>query len=166
MADFDIKSNTPTTNPAVVIDEDEQKIKNLATIECDEQEEEDNDIQFEDWVEDEDDVVEIKTLFDPTVVSSVESLLEYDVAHYGFNFKEVIAKSCTDEAEVIMLINFIRARVAAIETIPDKSFIDQLRSDINTKSFNQPDIYMKPVIEDDPLLYLYEDTLLAMSSDD
>ena len=148
---------------------DEQELKDAIdeVVPVVDREQEDIEIEqdLEDWVED-DETIQIKSLFNDDMLSSVEQLVSHDLELYEFDLKKIVADHCSDDLSVIKLINFIRARAAvtAITTI-DSGFIIDVKSCIERKEFLEGDVYMKPVIEDDPLLYLYEETLIDAQSD-
>ena len=135
--------------------------------------EEEGDIEaeedLEDWVEEEEEI-RIKSLFNDDILSSVEMLVAHDAELFKFDLKLVVTSVCSDDVGVIKLINFIRAMVADVTVHQDEevneAFIIELTKQIVTKEFMQNDVYMKPVIEDDPLLYLYEDTLITFDDDE
>ena len=122
---------------------------------------------LEDWIDDEeDDKVLIKSLFDDSHFPTVESLLHYDSEVYKFDLRQIIHDQFHDDISIIKLINFIRFKVSSLEksSISDV-FIAEIIRLVGTNEFLSDDIYMKPVLEDDPLLYLYEDNLITMDDD-
>lgn len=122
---------------------------------------------LEDWIDDEeDDKLLIKSLFDNSQFPTVESLLHYDSEVYKFDLRQIIHDQFHDDISIIKLINFIRFKVSSVEidNISD-AFIAEIIRLVGTKEFLSDDIYMKPVLEDDPLLYLYEDNLITMDDD-
>jgi len=122
---------------------------------------------LEDWIDDEeDDKLLIKSLFDNSKFPTVESLLHYDSEVYKFDLRQIIHDQFHDDISIIKLINFIRFKVLSLEigSISDPFIVEIIRL-VGTKEFLSDDIYMKPVLEDDPLLYLYEDNLITMDDD-
>jgi len=122
---------------------------------------------LEDWIDDEeDDNLMIKSLFDDSHFPTVESLLHYDSNVYKFDLRQIIHGQFHDDISIIKLINFIRFKVSSAEkgSISDE-FIEEIIRMVGTKEFLSNDLYMKPVLEDDPLLYLYEDNLIAIDND-
>lgn len=122
---------------------------------------------LDDWIDDEeDDKLLIKSLFDNSQFPTVESLLHYDSEVYKFDLRQIIHDQFHDDISIIKLINFIRFKVSSVEigSISDV-FIAEIIRLVGTKEFLSDDIYMKPVLEDDPLLYLYEDNLITMDDD-
>lgn len=130
----------------------------------DQEETDENDRNFDDWVEEQDEEVHIKSLFNEDVLASVELLVSHDFDLFNFDLKLIVSENCSDDASVIMLINFIRSKVAKIPSV-NQDFITDLLQQIESKVYLQNEEYMKPVIEDDPLLYLYEDSLIIMESE-
>lgn len=121
---------------------------------------------LDDWVEDADDDVQIKSLFNNEYLASVDLLVAHDMDLFKFDLKATVSAQCTDDISVIKLINFIRSVVSsqAAESITE-DFVAALVQRIQAKEFMQSDDYMKPVLEDDALLYLYEETLLTIPVD-
>jgi type I protein arginine methyltransferase len=120
-----------------------------------------------DW--DDDEETTIKSLFNNDTLSSVDELISHDVALFNFDIKSVVAANgFSDDFSIIKMINFIRTRVNALngESCPDATFIESLKLDIASRSFLENDEYMKPVIEDDPLLFLYENEILQSAVDE
>lgn len=113
---------------------------------------------LDDWVEE--DNVDIKSLFNEDIVHSVDELLSHDRDLFGFDLKLSIQGNCTDDISIIKLINFIRAEVALHSGIVEGTFIGALRERIDAKVFLDGEGYMKPTIEDDQLLFLYEEAFL------
>lgn len=119
---------------------------------------------LEDWVEEGE---AMKSLFNEDRLDTVSSLISHDLDLFGFDLRSVVREYCSDDdLSVIKLINFIRSNVAKqpVELI-NAEFISNLVQSIGTKEFIQNDEYMKPVIEDDPLLFLYEEELLPHAAD-
>lgn len=136
---------------------DEQVVK--TTTDSDDEIEKD----LDDWVEDADDDVQIKSLFNHDHLASVDLLVTHDLDLFKFDLKSTVSEHCTDDISVIKLINFIRSAVAtqAVDGVTQE-FVSLLIQRIEGKEFLQNDDYMMPVLEDDPLLYLYEETLLTV----
>ena len=130
---------------------------------------EDVDIEIEqdldDWIEEEE-TIAIKSLFNYDLLSSVELLLTHDMELFNFDLKQLVSEHCGgDDISVIRLINFIRSSAASQSIDNNDQFISDLILKIEQKAFLQGEDYMKPIIEDDPLLYLYEGTLIAEEAD-
>lgn len=157
------------TEADLIEDEDDDNIINQTVTEKTEDEIELNVIEndLEDWIDDEeDDKLLIKSLFDDSHFPTVESLLHYDSEVYKFDLRQIIHDQFHDDISIIKLINFIRFKVLSLEksSISDV-FIAEIIRLVGTNEFLSDDTYMKPVLEDDPLLYLYEDNLITMDDD-
>ena len=126
-------------------------------------EEEDN--KFESWEEDNDDDEDqtVKSLFCDLVFPSVSDLIASDKESFGFDLREAAGSVQYDDIALIMLVNFIRRRVHGLSSpaVVNSSFIDGLKTDLASKSFLQDDTNMRPVLNDDPLLFLLRDALIA-----
>lgn len=127
-------------------------------------EESDIEKDLEDWVEDE--VVDIKCLFNDDIVHSMDELIAHEKDLYGFDLKSVVQSNCGDDVSIIKLLNFIRSKVQQRGSAADKQFIDEINGQIENKLFLEGDEYMKPVIEDDQLLFLYEETFMPDCADE
>lgn len=148
-----------------VSEEDKNDMKNetFSNAYPTEDEEVDMERDLEDWVEEEE---KIKSLFNDDRLESVEQLVAHDREMFGFDLKSIVSQNCSDDIEVIKLINFIRSKVSTQETDTiSPEFISGLVETICSKDFIQNDAFMKPFIEDDPLLYLYEEELLPNAQD-
>jgi hypothetical protein len=141
--------------------EEEEAPKKLS-----EQEQEDRDIELDldDWVEEED---AVKSLFNDDLLPIMEDLLSHDIGLFNFDLKQMVEETCTDDIGVIKLINFIRRSVASAEegTVSVR-FAEGLAVEIKTKEFLNGDENLKPVLADDPLLYLYEGTIFTAADAD
>ena len=137
------------------------KVKNEEDIELEEIEKD-----LEDWV-DEDDQILFKSLFDDTYFSSVDLLIAYDMDVYNFNLKQVVAEYAIDDISIIKLINFIRFKTLSnTNELITNTFIEDLYNMLVNKTFLDGDLYMKPTLDNDPLLYMYEDCLLTIEEDE
>lgn len=149
-------------------EEDKNEIKNETfsnAYPTADEEEADIERDLEDWVE-EGDENSIKSLFNEDRLESVDLLITHDRELFGFDLRSIVAQNCTDDLSVIKLINFIRSTVAVQpQDAINAAFVSGLVESIGTKEFIQKDEYMKPVIEDDALLYLYEEELLPNAQD-
>ncbi|KAJ1407445.1 hypothetical protein B484DRAFT_456564 [Ochromonadaceae sp. CCMP2298] len=131
-----------------------------------EQEQEDRDIELDldDWVEEED---AVKSLFNDDLLPTVEDILSHDIGLFNFDLKQMVEETCTDDIGVIKLINFIRRSVASAEEgAISVSFAEGLAVEIKTREFLNGDENLKPVLADDPLLYLYEGTIFTAADAD
>ncbi|KAL1744070.1 S-adenosyl-L-methionine-dependent methyltransferase [Schizophyllum fasciatum] len=101
----------------------------------------DDDQNFDDWVEEA--RVPCRSLFDDTVSASVEDSLKYDENTHGFDLQAVVSRLSLDSYGRIRLINYIRATKATPKDALALTGKEPLFSD---------DQYLKPALEDDPLL--------------
>jgi type IV secretory pathway VirB4 component len=147
----------------------EEEIKDIANEEVNlaprDEEEIDIEKDLDDWVED--DQVEIKCMFNNDIVHSVDELVAHDLDMYGFDLKGSVQSSGGDDLSIIKLINFIRSEVQARgDGAIDEAFITALKSSIENKVYAEGDTYMKPVIEEDPLLFMYEEAFMLQCEDE
>ncbi|KAJ9196945.1 hypothetical protein DTO164E3_4220 [Paecilomyces variotii] len=98
-------------------------------------------------VEPDDDSQPIVGLFSTDVYPDVQSMLKETKEKYNFDFRRIQKELDLDLLESIKLVNYIRSEVRAGNTKPD----------ISSKAIFEDDIYMRPVLEDDALLYSLED---------
>jgi protein arginine N-methyltransferase 3 len=147
----------------------EEEIKDIVNEEVNvaPRDEEDVDIEkdLDDWVED--DQVEIKSMFNNDIVHSVDELVAHDLDMFGFDLRSAVQDSARDDLTVIKLINFLRSEVQKRggEAI-DEAFITMLKSAVDSKAYVEGDTYMKPVIEEDPLLFMYEEAFMLQGEDE
>ncbi|TRM62093.1 S-adenosyl-L-methionine-dependent methyltransferase [Schizophyllum amplum] len=104
----------------------------------------DDDQTFDDWVDD-DASVPCRSLFDDTVSASAEESLKYDEKTHGFDLQAIATRLSLDSYGRIRLINYIR------ETKPSPKDVLSLTG---KEPLFTADQYLKPVLEDDPLLLL------------
>lgn len=112
---------------------------------------------FDDWNEDED--VQVKSLFEEKYFGSVESLLANDLSVHGFDMKDILKEVGFNDLIVIMTINFIRSSVATLKSV-DSAAIADIREQLLKKEYLSQEQYMKPILQDDALLYMLHDTLV------
>lgn len=128
---------------------------------------------FDDWEEDGDEDVTVKSLFSAMLFPSVKALLAHDRETYGFDLCEAAAAVQYDDIALIMLVNFIRRRVEECNVSSsssiasssnaksvDSSFIEKLKLELTTREFLQDDTNMIPILNDDPVLFLLRDALV------
>lgn len=151
-------------------DEDDNNEEIFCNIDKNEEDIELEEIEndLDDWVdEEEDDQMLFKSLFDDSYFSSVDLLISYDIDVYNFNLKQVVAEYAVDDISIIKLINFIRSKTLSNTNDSITSmFIDDLNNLLSNRSFLEDDLYMKPTLDDDPLLYMYADYLLTIEEDE
>ncbi|GJJ15438.1 hypothetical protein Clacol_009716 [Clathrus columnatus] len=108
---------------------------------------EDEEENWSDWVS-ESGRAACKSLFDDEVFSSVDLALKHDKTKYNVDIQELTAKLSLDFHDRVHLINYIR------KTKPTPSTVLALTGQ---ETFFSDDQYLRPIIEDDPLLQLHSD---------
>jgi 2-polyprenyl-3-methyl-5-hydroxy-6-metoxy-1,4-benzoquinol methylase len=121
----------------------------------------DSDDDFADW-EDDDEIVEVKSFFSDILLSSIQLLLKHDREHFDFDLQNIISISKYDDIGVIMLVNMIRRRVEEqgfdkVESL----FISELKTEISSGDFINDETNMRPVLNDDQVLFLLRDHLVS-----
>jgi type I protein arginine methyltransferase len=128
------------------------------------------DDNFEDWEDDEDEEIFVKSLFSNSNHNSMEKFMQHDKDNFGFDLLEVVAASKFDDIRLIKLVNMIRRRVKdAGEHAIDPTFISNLKSDILRDDLLDDQDNMLPVLREDPVLFLLRDELVKngiMADDD
>ncbi|KAG8907856.1 hypothetical protein FRB99_002029 [Tulasnella sp. 403] len=111
------------------------------------QSEEDNkDLEtWDDWIDDDADTRPCKSLFDEEVLDSVLACVRYDKEKYGVDVGEVASRLGLDFLHRAKLINWIRKEHASP---------DEVKAVTANSTFLSDDTYLKPTLEDDPLLLL------------
>merc|ERR1719487_989318 len=117
---------------------------------------------FGDWEEDEQ--CDVQGLLSKQSYASVSDLLQSEKTKFNFDLPQIINDmGGLDEIGMIMLVNFIRKRVS--NATVDASFVADLTSSILSTAFLSSEEYMKPVLDNDPLLFLLGETLLRFEED-
>mmetsp|Transcript_27994 Transcript_27994/g.47029 ORF Transcript_27994/g.47029 Transcript_27994/m.47029 type:complete len:185 (-) Transcript_27994:89-643(-) len=150
--------------------EEAEKYNLAATRPLSEQEQEDLAVEhdLDDWEEEEE---PIKSLFNNDMLPTVEDLVQHDLLMFKFDLKHQVSCHCKDDLDVIRLINYIRAKAELASSTGTgatgitEAFICTLVDEIEKRSFAVDETYLKPMIEGDPLLYSYEDTLFTVEDD-
>jgi type I protein arginine methyltransferase len=119
---------------------------------------------FSGWVDDEEDNGRVKSLFGNTLLDSVEKLVEHDKKVFHFDLMQMVKEVCTDDFSFIKLINFIRSFSSSLPL--QQLDIPMLEELIRSKAFLEDETYLKPVLEDDPLLFLYEELFQLEGTED
>jgi hypothetical protein len=134
----------------------------VVTGKADVDEIEDDEKNFDDWIED-DEATQVKSLFSDSFFSSIDELIAHEKENFDFDFQAVVRDVCKDDMSFIKLVNYIRRSVKEA----NQSFQDIITL-VNTKEFLGDDRNMIPILEEDPLLYLYADYFedLAAESED
>ncbi|KAI0629795.1 S-adenosyl-L-methionine-dependent methyltransferase [Trametes polyzona] len=89
-----------------------------------------------------------KSLFEDRTFDSVQEALAYDETTHGFSLKDVTARLALDPYQRIRLINWIRTEHPA----PSEAV-----ALTGSEAFFGSDEYLKPALEDDPLLQIVPD---------
>ncbi|CAL1713691.1 unnamed protein product [Somion occarium] len=105
--------------------------------------EDESDLTWEDWISDSGAKRPCKSLFDDTTFTSVAEALEYDKDTHGFDFEQTCSRLSLDSYRRIRLVNWIRKEK------PSPEHANALKGD---EAFLSADEYLKPTLEDDPLL--------------
>jgi hypothetical protein len=134
----------------------------VVTGKADVDEIEDDEKNFDDWIED-DEATQVKSLFSDCYFSSIDELIAHEKENFGFDLQAVVRDVCRDDLSFIKLVNFIRRSVKEA-TLSAQDIIKL----VNTKEFLEDDRNMIPSLEEDPLLYLFADYFenLAAESED
>jgi len=123
-----------------------------------------SDDEFEEWEDDNSESYEFKSLFSDNVYDCLESLVSYDKEFFGFDLVSIVKSHVGyDDIKLIMVVNFIRKNVSDAfnsGVVVDKNFASNIESEIKHSLFID-DSNMKPVLSDDPLLFLLKDYLLG-----
>jgi hypothetical protein len=117
---------------------------------------------FNDWQadEDEDEDSYVKSLFCSTKLRSITELIEHDKVNFHFDLVATVKEYCSDDFSYIKLINFIRTilyQEQRREQCSISEIIDFLSSELTKREFLEGDTYLKPVDENDPLLFLFDE---------
>ncbi|EXJ87857.1 protein arginine N-methyltransferase 3 [Capronia coronata CBS 617.96] len=98
-------------------------------------------------VEPDEETVTVLSLFDEETFPDARSMLLYCRDHHGFDIWKLRQDSDLDFLGLIKLVNYIRSEVQAGKTHPD----------VSSKAIFEDDKYLKPVLENDSLLYSLDD---------
>jgi protein arginine N-methyltransferase 3 len=135
-----------------------------AIPESHELDEDQEDKEFNDWVEDEDESLSVQDLFSSATFPSISLMMEHDKNSFDFDLKDIVQTVCKDTYEYIKLINFIRSTASTLPNISKEQVAD-VKNQILNKSFLEGEQYLKPVLENDPLLFIYEENF-SLEEDD
>ncbi|KAI1788889.1 protein arginine N-methyltransferase [Ganoderma leucocontextum] len=111
-------------------------------------EDEDEDLAWDDWVSDSLSKRPCKSLFENRTFDTVPEALAYDENTHGFSLKTITARLGLDPYKRIRLINWIR------KEHPSAAAVANLNG---SEPFFTLDEYLKPSLEDDPLLQIEPD---------
>ncbi|KAK7039941.1 protein arginine N-methyltransferase 3 [Favolaschia claudopus] len=112
---------------------------------------------WDDWISDAAEQKPCRSLFDDKELPSVEKALEYDIETHGFDFDEFCRRLSLDTYQRIRLINFIR------KTNPDPAAVKSLTG---AEALFSSDEYLRPSLEEDPLLLRISSEWSDSDSDD
>ncbi|KAA8646370.1 hypothetical protein EYZ11_012019 [Aspergillus tanneri] len=98
-------------------------------------------------VEQDDDTQPVIGLFSEKVYPDVNSMLQESKEKHDFDLRRTQKKLGLDFLGTIKLVNYIRSQVK----------VGNLNPDVSSKSNFDDEIYLKPVLEDDALLYSLDD---------
>ncbi|KAJ5989189.1 hypothetical protein N7481_004399 [Penicillium waksmanii] len=107
-------------------------------------------------VEPEDDSQPVVDLFSETVYPDVRSMLKVCKDKHNFDLLKIQKQLDLDFLDSIKLVNYVRTQVKAGNKTPD----------VSSKSQFEDDAYLKPVLEDDALLYSLDDIAEEQASDE
>lgn len=113
---------------------------------------------FNDW-EEEDEEMPVQSLFCDAIFPSMSLLITHDKEVYNFDLKDFAATLGNDDISLIKMINLIRRRVKDTAAI-HAGFVDQVKEEIRAREFLKDDIFMRPVLVDDPVLFLLREALV------
>ncbi|CAG8519309.1 1757_t:CDS:10 [Diversispora eburnea] len=125
----------------------------LTSSECSESENDSNDERWDDWEEEEGNQQNLKCLFCKQLFStSSNDLFFHCIEYHGFDFQKIRLDLKLDFYQSIRLINYIRKQVLEIPELENVTSysISEISSVINN------DEYLKPVLEEDSLLYAFD----------
>lgn len=118
---------------------------------------------YDDWAEDED--LSLISLFCHKEFHSLKELIDHDRDTYDFDLGSVAKTFGDDEKDLIMMVNFIRHEVKNALSI-DAAFITKLKISLTSKEFLNDEVYMKPVLAEDALLFTILDGLNDKDDDE
>lgn len=107
-------------------------------------------------VEPDEEAVTVVSLFDSQTFATLDEMLGHCKQHHGFDLRASLLRLQLDFLGAVKLVNFIRHRVRQGQPLPDTISL----SDI------QDDAYLKPVLENDAVLFSLDDILDEAAVDD
>jgi type I protein arginine methyltransferase len=111
-----------------------------------------DDERYSDWEENEEESC-VVDLFSPQTFQNVKDLILFNQQH-GFDILGIITTGKLDEIAIIMLVNFIRSEVKGVPGDATISFKNSLREMALAGNYRLDEKFMRPVLEDDSLLFL------------
>ena len=100
-------------------------------------------------VEPDEESVTVVSLFDSQTFASLDEMLGHCKLHHGFDLRAVLHRLQLDFLGAVKLVNFIRHRVQQGQALPDN---------ISLGDF-QDDTYLKPVLENDAVIFSLDEIL-------
>jgi len=119
---------------------------------------------YDDWEEEEEDV-EVKSLFGDMVFTSVNALIAHDKSTFGFDLKEAVGLVGTGDLTLIVLINFLRRKAAEAANAGVAIDASALMALVAKGEFLTDEQYLIPPMQDDALLFLLQDALGLQEED-
>ncbi len=98
-------------------------------------------------LEDDQENIRIKSLFDDKTFSSAQEMLQHCTDDHNLDIWKVKKDLELEFLDLIKLVNYIRTQVE----------LGNIKPDVSSKSCFENDKYLKPVLEDDALLYSLDD---------
>ncbi|UNI19728.1 Type I protein arginine methyltransferase [Purpureocillium takamizusanense] len=105
-------------------------------------------------VEPDEEAVSVVSLFDSKTFSSLQEMLSYCLHHYGFDFKDNLARLRLDFLGAVKLVNFVRDSVKRGQPLPSPITLQDIASDG----------FLKPVLDNDAVLFSLDDVLETVSA--
>jgi len=105
-------------------------------------------------VEPDEEAVTVVSFFDSKTFPSLDEMLAYCVQHYGFDLKDNLARLRLDFLGAVKLVNFVRDSVRQGRPLP---------SPITPQDIDSDD-FLKPVLDNDAVLFSLDDVLEAVSA--
>jgi 2-polyprenyl-3-methyl-5-hydroxy-6-metoxy-1,4-benzoquinol methylase len=127
---------------------------------------EDEDGNFSDWESDNEEELPVKSLFSDVILPTIEILFEHDLNNHNFDLRTMANTMGNDDVSLIKLINFIRYQVNKQNGNITTQFIEELQNEILSKEFLNNDLYMKVVLQEDPLLFSLREAMGVEFEDD
>ncbi|CAO3697388.1 unnamed protein product [Rhizopus microsporus] len=103
---------------------------------------------WDNWHEEEEE--QVQCLYCKDVLPSTKAAFEHMKSVHGFDFQETRKRLGLDFYQCIRLINYIRQQVKENDDYTNTSFDKK-------ESFLSDDQYLQPVLQDDPLLFAFDD---------
>lgn len=114
---------------------------------------------WQDWKESEDDL-EIQSLFSSKIFQTAKEVWVEAKECYGFDFYQTTVDLALDFYGCIRLVNYIRQKIK--NGLSPSACIDTIHSKSST--WINSDLYLKPILEDDALLFSLDDFVENMKS--